>query len=85
VQAQAQQVVGLLRVLGEFLEFVEDVAVQEAEQDTVDVQGIRSAEAGAGEQRQDVFERAQSAGRAQGLTFTFNVGLQCWQSSHFGG
>jgi hypothetical protein len=43
VQAQAQQVVGLVRVLDEFLQFVEDVAVQEAEQGTVDVQGAGPA------------------------------------------
>ena len=61
VQAQAQQVVGLVGVLDEFLQFVEDVAVQEAEQGTVDVQGVRPAEACAGQQRQDVFERAQGA------------------------
>ena len=54
VQAQAQQVVGLVGVLDEFLQFVEDVAVQEAEQGTVDVQGVRPAEACAGQQRQDV-------------------------------
>src|SRR4029077_13146795 len=65
VQAQPQQVVGLVRVLDEFLEFVEDVAVQESEQGPVDVQSVGSAEPGAGEQGQDVLERAQGAGGAE--------------------
>jgi hypothetical protein len=47
VQTQPQQVVG---VVEEFLEFVEDVAVQEPEQGPVDVQGIGSGEPGAGQQ-----------------------------------
>ena len=62
VQAQPQQVVGLVRVLDEFLQLVQDVAVQESEQGPVDVQGVGSAEPGAGEQGQDVLERAQGAG-----------------------
>ena len=62
VQAQPQQVVGLVRVLDEFLQLVEDVAVQESEQGPVDVQRVGPAEAGAGEQGQDVLERAQRAG-----------------------
>jgi hypothetical protein len=65
VQAQPQQVVGLVRVVDEFLQFVEDVAVQEPEQRPVDVQGVGPAEPGAGEQGQDVFERAQGARGAQ--------------------
>jgi hypothetical protein len=65
VQAQPQHVVGLVRVLDEFLEFVEDVAVQESEQGPVDVQGVGSAEPGPGEQAQDVLERAQGAGGAE--------------------
>ena len=48
VQAQPQQVVGLVRFLDEFLQLVEDVAVQEAEQGPVDVQGVGPAEPGAG-------------------------------------
>jgi hypothetical protein len=56
VQAQPQQVVGLVRVLDEFLQFVQDVAVQESEQGPVDVQGVGPAEPGAGEQGQDVLE-----------------------------
>ena len=48
VQAQPQQVVGLVRVLDEFLQLVEDVAVQESEQGPVDVQGVGPAEPGAG-------------------------------------
>ena len=62
VQAQPQQVVGLVRVLDEFLQLVQDVAVQESEQGPVDVQGVGSAEPGACEQGQDVLERAQGAG-----------------------
>src|SRR5579862_5065749 len=65
VQAEAQQVVGLVGTDGEFLEFVEDVAVQEAEQGPVDVQGVGTAEPGPGEQGQDVFQRAQGAEGAQ--------------------
>ena len=38
VQAEPQQVVGLVGVLDEFLELVQDVAVQEPEQGQVDVQ-----------------------------------------------
>ena len=44
VQAEPEQVVGLVGVLDEFLELVQDVAVQEAEQGPVDVQGAGSAE-----------------------------------------
>ena len=65
VQAEPQQVVGLVRVLDEFLQLVQDVAVQESEQGPVDVQGVGSAEPGAGEQGQDVLQGAQGAGRAQ--------------------
>ena len=65
VQAQPQQVVGLVRVDGEFLQLVQDVAVQEPEQGPVDVQGVGSAEPGAGEQDQDVLQGAQGpAGRS---------------------
>jgi hypothetical protein len=39
----------LLGVVDEFLQFVEDMAVQEARQGAVDVQGVGSAEAGPGE------------------------------------
>ena len=55
IQAQPQQVVGLVRVLYEFLQLVEHVTVQEAEEGPVDVQRVGSAEPGAGEQREDVF------------------------------
>src|SRR6185312_3263827 len=65
VQAQPQQVVGLVWVLDEFLQLVQDVAVQESEQGPVDVQGVGSAEPGACEQGQDVLERAQGAGGAE--------------------
>jgi hypothetical protein len=65
VQAEPQQVVGLVGVDGEFLEFVQDVAVQEPEQGPVDVQGAGSAEPGPGEQGQDVLQGAQGAGRTQ--------------------
>ena len=58
VQAQPQQVVGLVRVLDEFLQLVEDVAVQESEQGPVDVKGVGSTKPGTGEQVQDVLERA---------------------------
>src|SRR3984885_1989258 len=50
VQAEPQQVVGLVGVDGEFLELVQDVAVQEPEQGPVDVQGVGAAEPGPGEQ-----------------------------------
>ena len=65
VQAQPQQVVGLVGVLDEFLELVQEVAVQETEQGPVDVQRIGSAEPGPGEQRQDVLEGAQGTWGAQ--------------------
>ena len=65
VQAEPEQVVGLVGADGEFLELVQDVAVQEAEQGPVDVQGVGSAEPGPGEQGQDVLQGAQGAGRAQ--------------------
>ncbi len=39
--------------------------MQEPEQGAVDVQGVGPAEPGPGEQRQDVFEAAQGAGRAE--------------------
>jgi len=64
IQAQPQQVVGLVRVLYEFLQLVEHVTVQEAEEGPVDVQRVESAEPSAGEQREDVFERAQGAAGA---------------------
>jgi hypothetical protein len=40
VQAQPQQVVGLVRVLDEFLQLVEHVTVEEAEQGPVNVQRV---------------------------------------------
>ena len=43
------QVVGLVRVLYEFLQLVEHVAIQEAEERQVDVQCVGPAEPGAGE------------------------------------
>ena len=65
VQAEPEQVVGLVGVLDEFLEFVQDVAVQEPEQGPVDVQGVGSAEPGPGEQGQDVLGgRRVPAGRS---------------------
>ena len=67
VQAQPQQVVGLVRVFDEFLQFVEDVAVQEAEQGPVDVQRVGSAVPGPGGMRcPPVIIDLGSAGR--GLT-----------------
>ena len=42
VQAEPEQGVGFVGADGEFLELVEDVAVQEAEQGPVDVQGVGS-------------------------------------------
>src|SRR6202050_2666771 len=65
VQAEPEQVVGLVGFLDEFLEFVEDVAVQEAEQGAVDVQGVGSGEPGAGEEGEDVFQGAPGAQGAQ--------------------
>ena len=65
MQAEPQQVVGFLGAVDEFLELVEDVAVQEPEQGPVDVQGVGSAEPGAGEQGQDVFQGPQGARGAQ--------------------
>ena len=62
VQAQPEQVVGLVGVIDEFLELVEDVAVQEPEQGPVDVQGVGRAEPGAGEQGEDVLQRAERTG-----------------------
>ena len=46
MQAEPEQVVGLLGADGEFLELVQDVAVQESEQGPVDVQGVGFAEPG---------------------------------------
>src|ERR1700733_16080952 len=46
VQAEAEQVGGLVGADGEFLEFVGDGAVQEAEQGAVDVEGVGAAEPG---------------------------------------
>jgi hypothetical protein len=65
VQAQPQQVVGLVRVLDDLLQLVEYVAVEEAEQGPVDVQRVGTAEPGPGEQLEDVLERAQGAARAE--------------------
>ena len=59
VQAEPEQVVGLVGIAGQFLQLVQDVAMQEAEQGPVEVQGVGSAEAGPGEQREDVCERPQ--------------------------
>jgi hypothetical protein len=64
VQAEAEQVVGLLGVVDQFLELVEDVALQESDEGSVDVQRADGAESGAGQQLQDVFQGAQGA---QGL------------------
>jgi hypothetical protein len=66
VQAQSQQVVGLVRVIDEFLQLVEDMAVQEPEQGPVDVQGVGAAEPGVSEQGEDVLKRAQGARGTQG-------------------
>jgi hypothetical protein len=65
VQAEPQQVVALVGADGEFLELVQDVAVQESEQGPVDVQGVGSAEPGPGEQGQDVLQGAQDAKEPQ--------------------
>ena len=43
VQAEPEQGIGFVGADGEFLELVEDVTVQEAEQGPVDVQGVGSA------------------------------------------
>jgi hypothetical protein len=48
VQAEPEQAVGLVGIAGPFLQLVQDVAVQEAEQCPVDAQGVGSAEAGPG-------------------------------------
>ena len=65
VQAQPQQVVGLVRVLDQFLQLVEHMTVEEAEQSPVDVQRVGAAEPGPGEQLEDVLERAQGAARTE--------------------
>src|SRR5450756_37116 len=59
VQPEAEQVVGLIGVLHEFLQLVEHVAEKEPEQGTVDVQGVCPAESGPREQGEDVLEGAQ--------------------------
>jgi hypothetical protein len=64
VQAEAEQVVGLIGVLDKFLQLVEDVAVEESEEGSVDVQGVSSAESGAGQEGEDVLEVAQGAAGA---------------------
>ena len=52
---QPEHVVGFPGSLDDLVQFVEDVAVQEAEQQPVDVQGVIASEPSAGEQCEDVF------------------------------
>ena len=52
---EPEYVVGFLGSLDDLLQLVEDVAVQVAEQQPVDVQGVVAGEPGAGEQREHVF------------------------------
>jgi hypothetical protein len=64
--ARSRPVHGLIMAaVDNALKLVEDVAVQEAEQGAVDVQGVGPAEPGPGEQGQDVLQRAQDAQGAQ--------------------
>ena len=61
MQTEAQQVVGLFVVVDHFLQFIEDVAVQETEERAVDVQCVDSDEPGAGKQRQSGLQGPQGA------------------------
>ena len=63
VQAEPEQGVGLVGADGEFLELVQDVAMQEPEHGPVDVQGVGPAEPGPGEQGQDGLGDAVEQGR----------------------
>src|SRR5450759_4991252 len=63
MQAESEQIVRLLVVLDEFLEFVEHVTLNEAVERSIDVQGIDVGEASADEQLQDGFQLSQRAQR----------------------
>jgi hypothetical protein len=72
VQAEPEQVVGLVGVVGvvdEVLYLVEDVSVQESEEQPVGVQCVGGAEPGADEQFEEVFQGRKVAGgrRPRGL------------------
>ena len=56
VQAEPEQVVGLVGVDYQFLEFVEDVTVEEAEVGAIDAQGVGGCETDADEQLEEPLE-----------------------------
>ena len=56
MQAEPEQVVGLVGVLDEVLELVQDVPVQESEEQPVGMQCVGEAEPGADEQFEEVFQ-----------------------------
>ena len=63
MQAEPEQVVGLVGVLDEVLELVQDVPVQESEEQPVGVQCVGRAEPGADEQVEEVFQGPQGRWR----------------------
>ena len=62
MQAEPEQVLGLVGVVDEVLELVEDVSVQESEEQPVGVQCVGGAEPGADEQFKEVFQGRKVAG-----------------------
>ena len=62
MQAEPEQVVGLVGVVDDFLWLVEDVSVQESEEQPVGVQCAGGAEPGADEQFEEVFQGRKVAG-----------------------
>lgn len=61
MQAEAEQGFVFFGVHGEFLQFFEDVAVEEAVVGPLDVQGIFGAESAVGQQGQDLFQPERPA------------------------
>ena len=59
MQTEAEHVVGFLGSLDDFLQLGEEVAMQVPEEHAVDVQGVGPAEAGAGEECEDVLQWPQ--------------------------
>ena len=62
MQAEPEQVVGLVGVVDDFLQLVEDVSVQESEEQPVGVQCVGGAEPGADEQFEEVSRGRKVAG-----------------------
>ena len=66
VESEAEQVVGLVGVLDLFLEFVQDVAVEEPGEQTGGVQRAGLVEPGGAEQLDQLLEELERAQRSQG-------------------